>query len=61
MLKSVLKCIESIRIKKWVNNFQMLRANLGEGGLAKLVKSQLFKQQKYLTLPLATTLKIQPF
>ena len=44
MLKSVLKCSESIRIiKKWVNKFQNLNANLVGGGVrAKLVKSQFF-------------------
>ena len=31
MLKSVWKCIESIRIKKWVTNFQIMRANFGGG------------------------------
>ena len=47
MLKSVLKCIESIRIKKWVKKFQISRANLGGGrGLAELVKAIFF------TLPL---------
>ena len=34
MLKSVFKCIESIRIKKkWVKNNQILKANLGGGGV----------------------------
>ena len=46
MLKYVLKCIESIIIlKKWVKYFQIPRAKLGGGvggGLAELVKSQLF-------------------
>ena len=32
MLKSVLKCIESIRIKKMVKIFQNSESNLGGGG-----------------------------
>ena len=48
MLKSVLKCIESIRIKKkmGLNFFKIPRANLGGGGRwdpAMLVKRQLFE------------------
>ena len=47
MLKSVLKCIEYIRItKNGLNFFNIPRANLGgggRGGPAKLVKSQLFE------------------
>ena len=44
MLKSVLKCIESIRIKKWVKKVKIPSANLVGGGVqAKLVKSQLKK------------------
>ena len=48
MLKSVLKCIESIRIlKNGLTFLKIPRANLGGGGrgggLAKLVKSQLFE------------------
>ena len=45
MLKFVLKCIESIRIKKnGSTNFKILSANLvGGGGVrAKLVKNQLY-------------------
>ena len=46
MLKSVLKCIESIGIKKWVKKIQNLSANSvgGGGGPAELVKSQLFEE-----------------
>ena len=47
MLKSVLKCIESIRIlKNGLTFFKIPRANLGgggRGGLAKLVKNHFFK------------------
>ena len=46
MLKCVLKCIESIRVKKWVKIFQNSESQLGgrgAGGQAKLVKSQLFE------------------
>ena len=53
MLKSVLKCIESIRIlKKWVKKNQNLSANLVGGGgeePAKLVKNNFLI---FLTLPL---------
>ena len=44
MLKSVLKCMEFIRIKIWVKKIQYLSANSvgGGGGPAELVKSQLF-------------------
>ena len=46
MLKSALKCIESIRITKWVKLFQNSESQhrwKGGGGVsAKLVKSQLF-------------------
>ena len=47
MLKSVLKCIESIRIKNGSKKFKIPSANLVGGGVqAKLVKSQLKKNQK---------------
>ena len=37
MLKSVLKCIESIRINKWVKKFKIPSANLvGRGGLGQV-------------------------
>ena len=56
MLKSVLKCIESIRIlKNGLKIFKIPRANLGgggRGGPAKLVKSQLFEFYFFWTLPL---------
>ena len=44
MLKSVLKCMESIRIKKMGKKILYLSANSvgGGGGPAELVKSQLF-------------------
>ena len=47
MLKSVLKCIESIRIKKWEPTWWEREV----GGPAELVKSQLF-EDFFLTLPL---------
>ena len=48
MLKSVLKCIKFIRIKKKFKKFQNFSANLvgGGGGPAELVKSQLKKKKK---------------
>ena len=43
MLKSVLKCIESIRIKKGLTIFKFWEPTWGMGeGLAELVKSHFF-------------------
>ena len=52
MLKSVLKCMESIRIKKWVKKNSTFECQLSGrgGGLAELVKSHFFFF--FLTLPL---------
>ena len=58
MLKSVLKCIASIRIQKWVKKIKIPSANLVGGGVqAKLVKSQLKKKPS--TPPFIETVEME--
>ena len=57
MLKSVLKCIESIRIKKWVENFQIPESQLGGRGSGRVGQKPTFLILLFLNTSLRERLK----